>query len=398
MARGATGNEILGYKGDAAAALAGNEGRVVGPTDTSLITQTARDLAIQSAAVNLNVWKQKLGERDQVYKMIDDDALILDNIPEEHRQRLEAEKQKIKDIFFKYNGDIMSDPKRYREFQTQIANTKGDINQSHKWYAWLKNELDTRSKIDNPIDQQKIDRHIAQQWDKNKQDFYSLPDPYAPITHFDLGVVAAKPVMGPQVVEHKGDYDITTAKVDPEKTFDFYQKNWAKPEFNHQFGNYVFGDKDGTYGGFLAGPNSEKDIKRVNDALATVNAQLGRTPGQPGYIAPLGVEKDPLDNTKYRASTDRPDQIAAKIALADNPALITSSAFAEQRASIGVRRGQLAEEIRHNKATEGLEATRMANERDKWTAATRVQTQARILHGIMQLRPWQGWKHWDSQE
>lgn len=369
-----TGNDILGYRGDAASGLVSDPAALAASGDvsnTEQISQTARELALQSFAANQILFRQKVADRDAAYKMLDDDQLILNDIPEEHRPFLDAQKKKITDIWDKYNGDVISNPAHYREFQGAIGNAKNAIKQSQKWYTWINGELAQKAKITDPADQKKMDQHITQQWDRNKADFWALPAPYAPITNFDLGVVAAKPQYGEPVFGHRGDYDTIDTKIDPEGTFNQYQKAWADPLHNHEFSNYIFGDPQGTYGGFLAGPNADADITRINSALEGINASLGVKAGQKGYIAPLGIRRDNITG-KWVADTDRPDQLAAKIALADNPANLHKEAFAQQKVEAGINRGKLKEEVRHNKAMESIDWGKINAEKDHWAAMTKA--------------------------
>lgn len=340
----ATGNEILAYKGDAAAGLASNTGAigVAGMTNVEPLTQTARDLALASFAKNKIIYEQKIKDRDAAFAMLDDDQLIEENIPEQHRKLIDEKKQAIQDIFFKYSGDIYSDPKRFREFQGAVADAKRHIKQSQKWYLWTKSELEERAKTGNPIDQAAYERHITKQWEKNNQNFWSAPDPYAPISDYDLKVVAAKSVYGPPKQTREGDYNYERTFVDPAKTFDQYKKEWGKKDQNHWFDRYA--------SAFLSNPNAAQDIDRVNRSLGELNSRLGVKPGDLNYVEPLNPEKD------------RPDQIAAKIALADNPAVIEKRAFANEEITAKERE-------RHNRATEGIQWDQLNWEKDKWTTS-----------------------------
>lgn len=353
----ATGREILSYGGDANLALGRGAGlSVFGVPDLTPITQTARDVALYSFAANQIKHRQRIADRDAAFKMLDDDALVLDNILEQDRPIVEAQTKKIEEIWDKYSGDIMSDPKKFREFKGQIAAAKTHINQAHKRYLGVQGDLAARSKeARNPVDQQNFDKNIATQVGKGFWDTYT---PYVPVTHFDLKVVAAPPVYGAAENLAEGEYDVTRQKVDPESTFNLYQRNWADPEQTHTFNEYV--------GRFLTGPNAAKDVARINDSLAKVNAQLGLQPGDKNYVAPLGVKPDPQSNgVAFIADQDRVDQIAAKIALADNDAILSKKEFAAQRARVNVDREQLKENARQANMQNALGWARLHNDKEE---------------------------------
>lgn len=339
---GETGLSILSYRGDAALGLAANAGALAGSGEISTegIAQAGREVALQSFAANKILYEQAIADRNAAFKMIDDDKLVLDNVPEEHRARLEEQKNKIYAIWDKYNGDIYSDPARYREFQKAIAETKQSINQSHKWYTWLTAEQEAMKNDTNPVAQAKRAEFVQKQWADNKNNFWALPKPYAPVTDFSPENVAFSAMKLAPVTKQDGEYDITTTKVDTVGTMNAYQKKWADPKFNHEFTNYIFG-QEGKYGGFLGGPNAASDITRVNERLEALNNRLGLKEGDLGYVTPLGVREDPNNPGRFVAAGDRADQIAAKIALADAEPLVEDRKYNEDRARVNVtRRGQ----------------------------------------------------------
>ena len=356
----ATGTEIINYRGDAGKALAGAPGAlaVVGDTDATQLSQTARDLAIMSFNKNQMVFKQKIADRDAAFKLLDDDELIPDQILEDDRDRINGKLKKLQDIFYESNGDIMSDPRRYRDFIRSVQDAKNDIKQAQKWYVGEVSLLEEKSKnASNPIEQRKYDEHLLKQREKKHGNFYAIPDPYVKTTDFDLTTVAAKPVATTATVPD-GEFDVTTTTVDPRATFDQYQKEWSDPKKNHWFGEYV--DM------FLNGPKAKEDVARINGRLQELNKKLGLSAGDAGFITDLGVKEDPLNPGSFMADSDRADQIAAKIALADSEGVKVSREFAAARAKVNVDREELRQRARDNAADRGLRAQALAWDKDKW--------------------------------
>lgn len=360
----ATGNDIISYKGDANKALAGSPGAlsVAGDTNTTGLSQTARDVAMMSFNANQIIFKQKIADRDAAFKLLDENSIVPDQILEDDRARINGKIKKLQDIFYENSGDIMSDPKKYREFIQASKEAAADTKQAQKWYIGEKALLEEKQKYaNNPIEQAKYDAHRLKMRAKKENDFNSLPDPFVPTTNFNLETTAKNPITR-DAVTFEGEFDVTTTTLDTLATFNDYQQEWSDPTKNHWFSN-----KDGTgyVDMFLNGPKAKEDVARINRQLEQKNIELGLKPGDPGYLSPLGVQEDPATGA-YVPTSDRPDQLAAKIAMADTPAVNKNKVFSEKRAGINVEREGIAQRAKAAKDANALGWGELNWEKDKW--------------------------------
>lgn len=325
-------SSILNYKGDANLALGGNINvPVVGVGNTDQIMQTGRELAVNSFAKNRMLWEAKRQDLATARKAIDDGQVETGDVLEQDRQIVRDAKDNIWKVYDQVGGNI-TDPANYTKFKSAVNRANEISKQAQKKYLAVQGDLAEKKKTDNPYDQAKIDANIKSQLAKG---FWGDYNPYAAITDFDLKTVQQPVTYGQVQTKRQGDYNVASQTLDVAKTFDNYQKQWALPQNREQFNRFV--------NDYFSHPNFQDDINKKNQVLEGINQRLGLKAGDKNYLTPI-------DPTK-----DRADQVAAKIAIADSEPVLEKKDFATQEINADLGRGRLAEEIRHNKASEGLQ-------------------------------------------
>ena len=295
-------NEVLSYQGNPNDA--GGGGPLV--LDTPQLSQASRDLAIFSVQRNKELYDQRIKDRDNVYKMIDDEELVPKDILDTDRARIDEKLGEIQNTFLKYKGDIMNNPDRYREYLKKIQEAKSDIKQAQKRYLGVAADMAMRAKAGNPIDAAAYDKHINE-FLKTK-DFYAPYQPYTPITGFQMDVVHPEAVYETpnDITKTDGFWNITESTINKDKIFDTVYRNWANKDYNHMFHN---ADGTGYIDMLVASPNRDELLKQWNQGIDNYNKTVGATsPNDSRYVAPINPARD------------QPQDIAAKIVIAENPA------------------------------------------------------------------------------
>jgi hypothetical protein len=335
----ATGSEILSYHGDPNLAKGGLSDTSAGVLDTSYIQQVGRDVAMMNFQRNKILYDQRIKDRDEVYSMINDDKLIPDQILEKHRPLVDAELKKVQDIFYKYNGDIMNNPERYREFNQQKQRALNTIKQAQKWYVGAKADRDSFGKETNPDKLNKRQAHMEKELSK---DFWDNYNPYAPITDFDLKVVQPGVIYGQAKTEFgnakNGWITTTTETLDVPATYDLYRKNFVSEANTYQFRDFV--------DNFLNQPGGPVAIKRVNDKLKT-----------------LGIPEIQFTQANGRiVAAEDLGTVAAKIAIHDNPFTKSRQEFDDKSSNRDIKLKDLANDRDRNR----LGWANLDWDKDKW--------------------------------
>lgn len=328
MARGTIeGSQIINYRGDANLALGGGAGlNVWGETDSSGISATAREVALNAFNRNMLLYQKRINDREQVRKLVDNDEITLDNILEQNRPYVEEKIKAARQYFYDNVETLMDDDKKYREYKALLADAKNAAKQANTNYLLYDGEQDELKKVTNPYDANKRKGFLNSQLEKIKGNPNAYIDPYVPISNWSPDNVAFAPVYGGATEKRVGDNIVSEQRMDTQRTLAAYGNKYMQREVTHQFVQYV----DDVM-------QEPKRIEAVNRKLAEINQQLGLTGAN--VLKPI-------------SAMDRPYEVAAKIAMADNPPILSRQAYAKEQVQDDIERARLAEQGRHNRATE----------------------------------------------
>lgn len=324
MAQPTSGNDILNYQGNADLGLGGSPAGIAagGVIDSKEFGQTARDVAMLSFQRNQNLYKQRIEDRNKLFDLVNDDKLTNVDILDQDRKTVDTERDKLVDIFDKYNGDILK-PEVWAQFMKQKGKAMETVKQAQKNYLAISAlQKDKASQARTPTEIQQYDDFIGKQMSK---DFWDMRDPYTKAIDFNLDHVQFAPIYQPPVVElgskKNGWINQTSTTVDLDKTFSQYRKNFLDPDKTDEFKSFV--------GHFISDPGADRSIADANARLKALG------------VEPLGIEKDKNGNWVPTESLDR---IAAKLSIKDHPYTTTTKEFAKEASGRDIELRKLVEE------------------------------------------------------
>jgi hypothetical protein len=270
------GTELLGYQGRADRENVQN----VGVIDLKGANEVWNQVALFNFQKNKSLYDQRVQDRDKVYELINDDELIPDQILDAHRGLVDGELQKIEDLIYETDGDIMQDPKRYRELVGRIQGAKNTIKQAQKWYVGVKADVDALGKEGNPDKRGYRQGHMDAQL---KKDFWKMYNPYAPVTDYTQAEVQPDDalVYGDTKVEFGSAQNgwITTkrATIDPERTIENFRARFVGEKDNYKFRLFI--------DDFFNRPDAQTGIDLVNKKLREFGVEeIKYTPGPNGRL------------------------------------------------------------------------------------------------------------------
>lgn len=344
----------MNYTGNAGLALGSSPDVTnVGVGDMAPLNQTARELALSSFEANKTMYAQKMADREKMNKLIQDEAF---NAPilEQDRPMVEAARKNMLDSFYK-NPDIMNNPQAYRDFTDKYTTAMQTAKQAQKRYVGVASDQEELKKATNPYDQAKVLDHIA----ANKQrSFWDMPGVYQPATHADMNVVAQPAAYGQEVKTRVGTDNVFTKNIDIPGTFENFQKAYLDPTKRDMFDKYIHGDSK-YYGGLMNSEHAKPELDRLNGILVSRG------------IAPINE------------ATDRTDQIAAKVAIANADPTLTRKEYATKEIKAGLDQQRLDETKWNDRAKAGIAGMKarayVNNMRDKINSRQQSSQQDAVL-------------------
>jgi len=184
----ATGSEILSYRPDERLGLGANPSTPALPDQNALntINSTVRDIMLLNQQTNMELFKQKVQDRDQLRALIYNNQVQTEEIDPADQKHFDEAKQNSIDAFEKWGGD-MNDTKGYAKYQESINNLRGVATHAQLRWAQL-----TKMKQDIAQETLPWKRKDMQDWyDKqSNKPFWAQVDPYQ--QRFDFQV---KPIL-----------------------------------------------------------------------------------------------------------------------------------------------------------------------------------------------------------
>ena len=193
-----TGSSILGYKGDANLGIGADAGiPVSGGGDLSAINDMAKNIMLEEHQNNINLFNQKIKDRDALLQAIDDGEISVGDIRPEDRKFFDEYKNKAdKAMGELINGGGIKNEVANKKYKDSIRDLK-DVT------TMLQSRKVERVKLDNqlatsklPTEQNKIKEHIK------KEDERLAKDPFETYNPFQLAVSANFPAMFSKYTEN----------------------------------------------------------------------------------------------------------------------------------------------------------------------------------------------------
>lgn len=184
----ATGSEILGYQGNPALGVGANPGISVLPDKSSLetINGTVRDLLLTNQQNNLEIFKQKIADRNARQALLYNDQVQAGDIEEGDQKYFDAAKADVEKAYKEWGGDA-SNTEGFRKYENAVDKLKDTATHAQNRWIGLKT---LKGEIANETLPWKRDK--MQQWydQQDKKGFWDHVDPYQ--QQFDFSV---KPIL-----------------------------------------------------------------------------------------------------------------------------------------------------------------------------------------------------------
>lgn len=184
----ATGVEnILGYKGDAAQGIGGNNaaGFIVDPSaQISVIQKTGNDIMLLDAQRGVQMFNQKIKDRNDRYDLLASGQITSGEIDPKYRPLYDAAEEKVKKSFLNIKGP--NDDKGREEYLASVRELKDVTAHAQSKTLEKKNLQLELAKQTSPTLIKGYENHIKSEDDKP---FWDMYDPYHPTPQFNLGFI-----------------------------------------------------------------------------------------------------------------------------------------------------------------------------------------------------------------
>lgn len=314
----ATGAEILSYRGDAGLGLGANPEITAysGKEDLNPINQAAQQALLLNQQQNLDLYRQKVSDRDNLLNMLATDQVAAGDILPEYKKYYDDAEKRTQDAYLKWGGDF-NNKEGYRKYKETLQDLKDITTQAQAKTLGLKSlKNDFAKTYPNalPDDLAQFDNFYKTQ---EKKGFWDAVDPYVKGYDWDLKNVTTAAQNTKTYTDPKNQLmQITETFPDYTKTVDTYTKYFSTPK--------GYADITGYLNSISALPNAPKYIAEANRILANINQQRGLQPTDIDYVKPI---EGYVDNTGKLMFNEPLSDVTAKLAIAGNPNVTRSSVF-----------------------------------------------------------------------
>lgn len=209
-----TGTNILSYQGNAALGSGSNPDiPVIAPnTNLDVINQTARDLSLMNHQTNIQLYRQKVQDRDETLRMLAAGQIASGKLMPNDRKIYDEAKKKAQDDFYKMiqNGGL-NNPDAVRTYRDSVSNLKNVAAWGQSRDIELAKLMEERASKTLPEDIAAYDKHIKNQQSK---DFWQPIDPFQKAFDYDIDKSTANILGQPITDTQLGTSDTGT----PEET------------------------------------------------------------------------------------------------------------------------------------------------------------------------------------
>lgn len=306
---------VLDYKGDAALG-GGGDVPVVGTPNLDVINGTMRDIMLLDNQRNMDIFHQKVKDRDKLNDMIDTDQVSVGEIMPEYQPFYDTAKKRVEDVFSKWRGNF-NDTKGFNEYKAAVQDLKDVAKHGQVNTAELKKMQQSIATEQLPQKKQDMQRWYDKQLKSGN--FWKPVTPYQQLHDFSSDDIL------------KLAQPITKKVQDPDDPFSTYDETYfdyqdiLRTAQNTYLNNQEAAD---SINQFVTKLEEQTDpaqlaltIDSINAQLESYNQQRGLQQGMKGFVEPI---KTVPQGGRLRINEPRMT-LAAKWALASQDAFTTKT-------------------------------------------------------------------------
>jgi hypothetical protein len=389
----ATVNELLGYGGSAALGTGSNSDIPVAPQkELNAVEDAGRTATLLNAQRNMQLFRQRVADRDKLLEALQAGLVKAGNILERDRPMFNSAVDKQTQAFKKWGGNP-NDIDGALAYKKATQEAQDVVTKAQARYLTDVGERDLISKETSTEKRGRIQKNLD---DYYKKGFYADFVPHQELLDFNhellnkstlrdslisntpLGSGGTK-TTSRSIVGKDGKLEITTTV--PGKHYDFEKiLNNATDDFLH---DEKVRENQNMWRSYVenADPREAKKIvDYTNEKIDQYNNERGLRPGDKGYVEGITDDKAILGPDGKLHINMPTSEFAAKTALASiNGGYVESdkSEFNKDIATYKQNEAELAEKIRHNKATEGIDWSKYNLDKDKFSEGVKGKEEAK---------------------
>lgn len=284
--------ELLSYQGNAGLGLGSNpDVPAVVKMDFDVLNNAARDIMLQDNQWNIMRYQQKIKDQALLRDAIDSGQVSMGYILPEYQPKFDAAKNKM-EKFFQTNGDkFISDPQKYREYETLKRDLKDIALYAQVNTKGIQELQAEKAKQTLPGKQEKIQKHIDEQLAATSKSVFNPVKPYQQLHDFSIADITEIP---PSAV-------IKSSYSSPTDPFDSYDSTVVDYDqiLKHKYNQYI-NDKTGEAADSIdqfydkmqqrTPEVLNADLNAMDAQIARYNKARGFTKGTPGFVEPVKRE------------------------------------------------------------------------------------------------------------
>lgn len=180
----ATGNDLVGYLGSKELGLGSNANVPAIDPNANLnpIIDAGKNIMLLDAERNMNLFKQKIADRDKRLELFDKGQIASGNILEQDKPDYDNAKKKANDAFYKMvDAGGINNQKAYAGYQDAVGDLQNTVTHAQERYTQMGLLKQDQAKETIPSKIQDYQKHIDEQ---NKKGFNTFIDPYQHLLDF----------------------------------------------------------------------------------------------------------------------------------------------------------------------------------------------------------------------
>ena len=213
-----TGSSILGYKGDANLGIGAGAGiPVSGGGDLSAINDMAKNIMLEEHQNNINLFNQKIKDRDTLLQAIDDGSVAVGDVAEGDKHFFDEYKNKAnKALDEMIKGGGIKNEKAYQKYKDSIRDLKDVTTMLQSRKVELSKLEQDRANAKLPSEQKRIDDHIKKEKERLSKNPLDTFKPIQTALSIDIPVDIYQPTVKDSFVGGTGA--VTTTGTTPTGT------------------------------------------------------------------------------------------------------------------------------------------------------------------------------------
>lgn len=338
--------------------------------ELDVINKTASQVQLMRAAMNKQMFDQRVADRDNMIKAIDEGKIKVGDILKQDDPVVNKSLDDVTEAYASMmKGGGLNNIDLVRKYKDAVQKAKSTVTQAQTRFTNITNDRNRLAKETNPLKRERIRKALSQY---EQSDFWS---DYTPAQDFqDLNMDQIVKMATPTTTEYVDPKDKLKKIKETKHSFDNVLKR-ANEEYLE--------DVPRENQRILLEQLQSLDPKTAVRALDAYNKQLQRYSQETGDN-PVKIEYEVGPDGRVLIAETLPD-LAAKVALASQPQYLSRSSEVDKGA---LDVAELSERQRHNKATEALDRSKLsidwakfnyAKDEDKFGAATVINEAKDII-------------------